>query len=97
MKTDYKYLKFEKTPFEGKTSKWNCITKSSETILGTIKWYGAWRQYCYFPVCEAVYSAGCLKDISDFIEQLSHPRPESAVELLDPIEKIGPSPKNYND
>jgi len=70
MRTDYKYLLFTPTPSTGKTSRWECKNKNSLAVLGVIKWHCGWRQYCYFPSCPAVYSAGCLDDISDFIKQL---------------------------
>ena len=71
MKTKYEYLIFEKAAQQPpKTSIWECKNAKSETVLGIVKWYGAWRQYCYFPTVQAVYSAGCLKDIVDFIGQI---------------------------
>ena len=36
-----------------------------------IKWYGSWKQYCYFPDGQTLYSRSCLKDICDFILQLN--------------------------
>jgi hypothetical protein len=71
MQTEYQYLVFiEKENRTGKTAIFECRNKKSQTVLGLIKWYGAWRQYCYFPVVQAVYSDGCLDDISNFINQL---------------------------
>lgn len=37
--------------------------------LGTVKWYGRWRRYCFYP-CEATFSADCLRDIATFLEDL---------------------------
>jgi hypothetical protein len=49
MQTEYKYLVFVETDNSGrKTSIWECRNKSSGTVLGEVRWYGAWRQYCYF-------------------------------------------------
>lgn len=74
MKTEFEYLIFKQVYAEGgkekKTSKWHCQNKRSGVVLGEIRWYGAWRQYCYFPTVQAVYSKGCLADIIDFIKQL---------------------------
>lgn len=71
METRYKYLIFvERENPKGKTKIFECRNISTQTVLGIIKWYGAWRQYCYFPEVQAVYSAGCLDDISDFIKHL---------------------------
>ncbi|MBW8034846.1 MAG: hypothetical protein FVQ79_04155 [Planctomycetes bacterium] len=61
-------MKFVKTQEKLKTSVWSCRNKKSENELGIVKWHAAWRQYCYFPTVQAVYSAGCLDDIKDFIE-----------------------------
>ena len=75
MKTVYMYLVFVQIENPGKkTSIWECRNKNSQTVLGLIKWYVSWRQYCYFPVVQAVYSAGCLDDISQFINQLKEER-----------------------
>ncbi len=72
MQTRYEYLVFEKAAQQPpKTSSWECKNIRSGTMLGVVKWYGSWRQYCYFPTVQAVYSAGCLKDIADFLEQLN--------------------------
>ncbi len=71
MNVKYKYLIFEKAAQQSpKTSVWECKNAKSGTVLGIVKWYGPWRQYCYFPTVQAVYSAGCLNDMADFINQL---------------------------
>ena len=71
MLTKYEYLTFEKTAQQPpKTSAWECKNAKSGTVLGIVKWYGPWRQYCYFPTVQAFYSAGCLKDVAQFIGQL---------------------------
>ncbi|MCE5227911.1 MAG: hypothetical protein LLG05_18885 [Porphyromonadaceae bacterium] len=71
MKLEYQYLSFiEVSNPKGKTRIFECRNKNSQTVLGMVKWYGAWRQYCYSPTVQAVYSAGCLDDMSDFIKQL---------------------------
>lgn len=75
MKTEYKYLSFdlsEKQP--KKTTSWYCRNKHSKDILGIVKWYPAWRQYCFFPTCQAVYNNSCLLDISNFLTQLDTSR-----------------------
>ena len=69
----YKYLRFhwEPGPVQRKTGIYSCRNKTTEAELGKVKWYGPWHQYCYFPIAQAVYSRGCLRDIADFIEGLS--------------------------
>ena len=80
MKTEYEYLLFTEQPALGKTTKWNCQNKRSGTVLGGIHWEGGWRQYCYYPTVAAVYSAGCLLDIANFIKQLMAARSGSVVQ-----------------
>jgi hypothetical protein len=73
MKTEYQYLVFKEMEAFHKTHEtrmWLCNNKKHNLPLGEVKWYAPWRQYCYFPISQAVYSDGCLKDIVDFIEQL---------------------------
>lgn len=70
IKTDYQFLHFMISQEKTKTSVWSCFTRHGDE-LGTVKWYGAWRQYCYFPTQQAVYSAGCMDDIADFCRQLN--------------------------
>ena len=38
------------------------------TLLGSIKWYPQWRQYCFFPMNNTLHNAGCLNDIADFMK-----------------------------
>lgn len=71
IKTRYEYIHFSELPApERKTKVWTCATNSERIGLGGVRWYGAWRQYCYFPfqyAGEFVYSEGCLKDIAEFL------------------------------
>ena len=70
LKTEYIFIYFEKIEDKPKTSVWECRNNKSHGVLGIIKWYSGWRQYCYFPSCQAVYSGGCLRDIEDFLKRL---------------------------
>ncbi len=74
MKNNYKYLHFEEIETKKKTSEWSCRNNRKKDELGIIKWYGTWRQYCYFPTVQAVYNESCLRDIGDFINQLTKKR-----------------------
>lgn len=69
MITRYQYIHFVKIAQRPKTAVWSCRNNISQEELGQVRWYPAWRQYCYFPTAQAVYSAGCLADIKEFIEQ----------------------------
>ncbi len=65
-----KYMEFDKIGDTGKTEIWNIISKSSEFILGRIKWYGPWRQYCFFPSPRTVFNPACMIDIQKMIKEL---------------------------
>jgi len=69
-----KYMEFDKIGDTGKTEIWNVISKSSEFILGQIKWYGPWRQYCFYPSPHCVFNNGCMSDIQAFIKVLQDKR-----------------------
>ncbi len=74
MKTLYKHIHFRKITDLPKTSVWSCLSNRTKDELGMVKWYPSWRQYCFFPHPETVYSTGCLEDIKDFIRQLKQSR-----------------------
>ncbi len=59
-----------KTEEKPKTAVFDVYTKSGDYVLGEIKWFPRWRQYCFFPEDDCVFSKGCMSDINDFIEQL---------------------------
>jgi len=48
--------------------------KSTGDYLGVIKWYGAWRRYCFYPANMTVFSSGCLKDIQNCLDKLMNER-----------------------
>jgi len=77
MKTEYKYIYFEDKSSlypKRKTAVWCCFNKSSHLMIATIAWNGRWRQYCFFPEKDTVFSSGCMDDIIDFINQLKQLR-----------------------
>ena len=71
MKTEFEYIKFaELTTGEIDKTRWRCYNKKYDEELGEIYWYSRWRQYIYSPTVQALYSAGCLNDIAEFLKQL---------------------------
>jgi len=66
-----KYIQFELLNDTGKTQVWSCVNKSSGKDLGTIQWYGAWRQYTYLVGRNSEYNNGCLETILKFINMLN--------------------------
>jgi hypothetical protein len=76
MKTKYEYIHFvlDESFQSAKTTRWFCSSNSSDDVLGIVKWYAAWRQYCFFPSEDSIFNNGCLADIQDFIKQLMQDR-----------------------
>lgn len=70
IKTEFKYIRFFLVEIKRKKSVWRCLNRRSGGELGVVKWFSYWRQYCYFPTVEAIYSTECLDDISEFIKSL---------------------------
>jgi len=53
-----------------KTLTYRVINKHSGNQIGSIKWYGPWRKYCFFPVGNTVWSNDCLVDICNAMKGL---------------------------
>jgi hypothetical protein len=70
MKDRYQFIHFVELPAFHNRPRYSCQNNKSGEELGHVAWYSPWRQYCYFPTAQAVYSTGCLTDINDFINQL---------------------------
>jgi len=65
-----KYLEFFKAGWTGKTEVYDVLSKHQGSVLGHIKWYSQWRQYCFFPSSMTVFNPDCLKTICEFIVEL---------------------------
>jgi hypothetical protein len=67
---EYQYITMKRIgeSESGLTGLWHVKNSRDKTLLGTIRWHGPWRQYCFFPnpFGATVFSAGCLKDIVSF-------------------------------
>ena len=69
MKTKYKDIEFETTLLNGI---WSCMHRSG-TELGMVEFYERWGQFVFEPNSEVslIFSAQCLCDIADFLDQLN--------------------------
>jgi hypothetical protein len=68
----YRYIHFVlEDNGKRRTQVWACLNNKSNAELGIVKWYSAWRQYCYFPERPAIYSDGCLHDVASFVASLN--------------------------
>ena len=69
-----KWIRFieKAVPYESKTKQWY-VYSTSNFLLGTIKWHGPWRKYCYLTSDSGtlVFDHNCLRDIADFCEEQS--------------------------
>jgi len=68
------YIEFELIEEKPKTKVFNVKNKNSSVILGIIKWFSSWRQYCFFPSEETIFSYGCMNEVIDFIQELMKER-----------------------
>lgn len=65
-----KYLNFLLLERKPKTSVVDVISKLYGFRLGIIRWYGAWRQYAFFPEEGTIFNVECLDDIQSYIKGL---------------------------
>ena len=67
-----KWLRFLLLEKGKKTNLWRVENKNC-LILGFIRWYSQWRQYCFISNdCDkynVIYSQSCLRDIANFIKE----------------------------
>lgn len=73
------YIEFELVEKKPKTNvyavkKREVINPYFVPILGYIKWYPPWRQYCFFPKEDFVFNIGCMQYIIDYIKELMEAR-----------------------
>ncbi len=78
MKETVRYKYFQIEPQEKKpgrkTREYLIINHSQGAEIGSIKWYGSWRQYCVFFEEGTIWSSGCMDDVKDFMKRLKEER-----------------------
>lgn len=61
-----------------KTKTWAvCVKNDVPFAIGQIKWYGPWRQYCFFPNSNTIWNAECLEDVANFCRENRNTRNET--------------------
>ena len=72
----YEYISVSRAPQDPKrkTATFEIRNKRSWDKLGDVKWYGPWRQFCFFPLAGTVWSHGCLYNIKDVIKKAMEDR-----------------------
>lgn len=83
------YLDFVDRSIPGrKTKTLFILSKSTGAVLGEIKWFGRWRQYCFFPAADTIFNRDCMNSIKDVIDDLMDKRcfvtGGKGEELIDP-------------
>lgn len=70
---DRKYhLYFRRKPKpKGKKTNIYIVEKDHEygLRLGEVRWHGAFRQYCFYPEKDSMFSKGCLELINNFLDK----------------------------
>ena len=69
-----KYLIFRQIPSKTKTKVIEVVNIHHDEVIGMIKWYGPWRQYCFFPEFDTVWNTTCLIDVNEVIGTLMQDR-----------------------
>lgn len=75
--TEYLIFEFSGESPSGKTLTYDVLSRRTEDLLGTIGWFGRWRQYAFFPKPDTVFNTGCLADIREFTADLMAARRQS--------------------
>jgi len=81
MKTIFEFIEFKQVPNPGKTTqKWLCRNRKSGTVLTEIKYEPGWRQYISDQQEPGmIFSAGCQRDIAEFLESLNKQHKEECA------------------
>lgn len=64
-----------------RTKKWKIYNLDATIGLGTIQWYGPWRQYCFWPSYATIFNTQCLEDISKFLKEIKNERNTGKVSI----------------
>lgn len=75
-----KYIHFvEYDPVPPRTTKTANVCKTgSGIVLGSIRWYGSWRQYVFYPEISTLFNKDCLRQIAEKCEEMTKAQLEIA-------------------
>lgn len=74
LKTDYKHIYMNELNTNKKTRHFEVTSKSSDGVLGIVKWFAPWRRYAFFPSVNCLFDAACLTSITEFLQELMKER-----------------------
>lgn len=75
IETNSKHVYFIEHEPKPRTKVWGVYSKHTDELLGEIKYYAPWRQYC-FDDGSLVLAKSCLIDLAKFIEEHKDERVE---------------------
>lgn len=75
------FIRFEPlpTPAGLTTHRVAIVSARYGDYLGTIAWYGRWRQYCLEPAFDTIWSDGCLADVKAKVSELNQAQRDVAL------------------
>ena len=76
-----KYLLFTVNCVKGKTKVIDIVNIHHHEVIGEIKWFPRWRQYCFFPIAETVWNKTCMEDVYEVINILMEERKENQTKF----------------
>ena len=69
LRTKYKHIRFES--YMDSMTHWHCVANNGGAFLGSVEYYKPWKRFVFYAsTVSCVFSADCLRDIADFLEQL---------------------------
>ena len=78
---DYFYIVKLNRPENRKTDIYCIATIGTNYIIGEIRWWGAWRKYCFFPNEDTVYDNKCMLQIMNFMNEVNLARYKDKEEI----------------
>ena len=71
------YLAFTEAPsVSGKTLVVTVYSLKRSIVLGSIQWYGPWRQYAFVPGPGTIWNVDCMNEVQERIRALMLKRKE---------------------
>jgi len=55
------------------------INKHHNEVIGEIKWFSKWRQYCFYPTNNTIWNKDCLNDVNSVITKLMEERKNANI------------------
>lgn len=64
------HIEFEIIERKKKTNVYSVSSKYDQSLLGTVFWYGRWRQYVFQPILDTLWNEKCILEVYRFIHKL---------------------------